>query len=148
MRNDRFSVSRFSGVIAAAILSSGYAPAAASEPVAARYIRAGEIIAAGDIETPQTVDALRRAAKLVGLEASRAIYKGQPLTGDALRKPTLVERNAIVAMEFVKGPLAIAAEGRALEQGGEGQRIRVMNLSSRRVVTAIVVGPNAVRTLQ
>lgn len=139
---------KFSGLIAATILASGYAPSFAEEPVAARNIRAGEMIAAADIETPDSETALRKAAGFVGKEAARAIYRGQKISSQDLRAPTLVARNAIVSMEFNKGPLSISTEGRALDQGGEGQRIRVMNLTSRRVVSAIIVNANTVRTKQ
>lgn len=139
---------KFAGLIAATILASGYAPAVIDEPVAARNIRAGEVISASDIETPESDLALRMAAGFVGKEAARAIYRGQKISLRDLRAPTLVERNAIVAMEFVKGPLSISTEGRALDQGAEGDRIRVMNLASRRVVSAVIINANTVRTKQ
>ncbi len=144
----RPSASKFSGVIAAMILANGAMPAAAEDVVAARNIRAGAIIAAADIVTPAGEAALRAATELIGLEAARSIYKGQPLNKDDLRAPTLIERNAIVTMEFVKGPMLIATEGRALDQGGSGDRIRVMNLLSKRIVSATVVSANTVRTKQ
>lgn len=139
---------KFSGLIAATILASGYAPAILEEPVAARNIRAGEVLGASDIEAPASETGLRQAAGFVGKEAARSIYRGQRITPRDLRSPTLVERNAIVTMEFLKGPLSISTEGRALDPGGAGERIRVMNLVSRRVVSAVVVGANSVRTKQ
>lgn len=141
-------MNKFSGLIAATILATGYAPALAEEPVAARNIRAGEVIASGDMEAPASADGLRVAAGFIGKEAARTIYRGQKITDQDLRAPTLVERNAIVTMEFSKGSLAITTEGRALEPGGLGSRIRVMNMASRRVVTAHVVAANVVRTIQ
>lgn len=142
------SYAKYSGLIAAMILAGGAAPAQAEEVIAARNIRAGSVIAAGDLVAPESDAALRLAAGFIGLEATRSIYKGQPLNRDELRRPTLVERNAIVTMEFAKGPMMIATEGRALDQGGEGDRVRVMNLASRRIVTAVVVNANTVRTRQ
>lgn len=139
---------KFSGLIAATILASGYAPAILEEPVAARNIRTGEVLSASDIEAPASEMGLRQAADFVGKEAARAIYRGQRISPQDLRTPTLVERNAVVTMEFTKGPLSISTEGRALDPGGAGERIRVMNLASRRVVSAVVVGANSVRTKQ
>ncbi|MGE0410100.1 MAG: flagellar basal body P-ring formation chaperone FlgA [Amphiplicatus sp.] len=139
---------RFSGLIAATILATGYAPAFAEEIVAARNIRAGAMLLAGDIETPKSETALRFAATLIGLEAARNIYRGQPIVESDLRSPTLIARNTVVTMEFVKGPMQISTEGRALDQGGMGDRIRVMNLASKRVVSGVIVGGNLVRTRQ
>lgn len=139
---------KFAGLLAASILATGYAPAFGGEPVAARNIRAGAVLAAADIEAPQGEQGLRRAATFLGKEAVRTIYKGQPISEVDLRAPTLVSRNAIVAMEFSKGPMTIATEGRALDEGGMGDRIRVMNLLSRRTVSAVVISQNTVRTKQ
>lgn len=139
---------KFSGLIAASILATGYTPAFAEDVVAARNIRAGEIVAAADIETPKGEEGLRRASRLIGLEAAHNIFRGQPLSEADLRLPTLVARNEIVKMEFTKGPMMIATEGRALDQGGMGDRIRVMNLLSKRIVSAVIVNTNTVRTKQ
>ncbi len=136
---------RFAGLIAGSILANGITPIAAEDVVAARNIRAGSIILATDIVTPKDQTALRRAANIVGLEAIRTFYKGQPFNENDLRTPTLVERNAIVQMEYIKGPMTISAEGRALDQGSMGDRIRVMNLFSKRVVTAVVTGIDNVK---
>lgn len=139
---------KFTGLIAATILATGYAPTLADEPVAARNIRAGELLAAADIETPASESGLRQAADFIGKEAARSIYRGQRITEQDLRAPTLVARNAVVTMEFSKGRLSIATEGRALDPGAAGARIRVMNIVSRRVVSAVVVDPNTVRIKQ
>jgi flagella basal body P-ring formation protein FlgA len=61
------------------------------------------------------------------------------------RRPAmLVERNAIVTMEYRKGALTILAEGRALGAGGLNDRVRVMNMSSRVTIDARVVGAGRV----
>lgn len=139
---------KYSGVIAVAILAAGYAPAQGEELLAARNIRAGDIIVADDIVTPKGREGIRQATILLGLEAARNIYRGQPIDEDDLRAPTVVARNEIVKMEFASGPLFITTEGRALDQGAMGERIRVMNLISKRVVSATIVSSNTVRTLQ
>lgn len=137
---------RFAGIVAAALLSSGFA--AEDEPTAARTIRVGTIVTVADISAPQTEAGLREAATLVGLEAARTIFKGEPVSRDYLRAPTLVARNGLVSMEFLSGGLVITTEGRALEDGGAGALVRVMNLSSKRIVPAVVVAANTVRTKQ
>ena len=137
---------RFSGLIAAAVLANG--AAFADEPVAARNIRIGTILSASDVVAPQSEDGLRDAASFIGLEAARPIYKGEALSRDSLRAPTAVARNAVVTMEFEKGALIISTEGRALEPGAVGDRVRVMNLGSRRIVSAYVTALNTVRTRQ
>jgi flagella basal body P-ring formation protein FlgA len=60
------------------------------------------------------------------------------------RAAHLVERNAIVTMEYRKGALTILAEGRALGAGGMDDRVRVMNMSSRTTIEARIIGAGRV----
>ena len=79
------------------------------------------------------------------METDRTYYQGQPIDEGNLRPRTLIKRNAVVQMEYAKGPMMISAEGRALDRGALGDRIRVMNLDSKRIVTVVVVGADAVK---
>lgn len=135
---------KFAGLIAGSILSAGIPPAAAEDLVAVKHIRVGSIISAADIATPKSMEAMRRASKMIGQESARTLYQGQPIAENDVRAPTLVRRNAIVQMEFQKGMMTISTEGRALDDGGMGSRIRVMNLTSKRVITTIVTSPSTV----
>ena len=136
---------KFSGIIAMAALGVGIDAACAEDIVAARNIRAGTIISASDIVTPQDRIALRRAVDIIGKEAGRAFYRGQPIDESKLRPPTLIKRNTVVQMEYSHGPMTISAEGRALDNGALGERIRVMNLGSKRIVTVVVTGADSVK---
>jgi len=136
-------MNKFSGLIAASILAN--TAAVAEELVVSRNIPAGSIITATDIVTPDDRFALRRAVDIIGMETTRSLYKGQKINENELRTPTLISRNAIVQMEYIKGPMTISAEGRALDKGGLGDRVRVMNLVSKRIVTVIVTGADSVK---
>jgi len=136
---------KFAGIIAMSILGTSIETAVAEDIVAARNIRAGSVISAADIITPDDRNALRLAVDIIGMEARRAFYKGQPINQGELRTPTLIKRNSIVQMQFARGAMTISAEGRALENGGLGDRIRVMNLGSKRIVTVVVTGADSVR---
>ena len=59
--------------------------------------------------------------------------------------PTLVKRDARVTMMADSPGLSLSAEGRALENGGAGEHIRVVNPSSRAVLDAVVIGEGRVR---
>lgn len=136
---------RFAGLIAGSILANGGSAMAAQDLLVAKRIPAGAPISATDIVAPSDHEALRRAASFIGLEAARALYPGQALTATDLKAPTLVKRNAIVQMEYSKGPMNILAKGRALDEGGLGERVRVMNLASKKTVIAIISGDNSVK---
>ncbi len=136
-------MNKFAGLIAASILAN--TTATAEELVASKIIRAGSILSASDIVTPDNHAALRRAVDIIGMETTRTLYKGQAIDMVTLRTPTLIKRNAIVQMEYIKGPMTISSEGRALDKGGLGDRVRVMNLTSKRIVTVIVTGADTVK---
>lgn len=113
--------------------------------VAARTLPPGTLIVAGDLRGG--AEASGELQPLIGLETRRIIYAGRPVHRGDLGPPTLVERNAIVTMTFREGGLAIRAEGRAVDAGGAGERIRVMNLASRQMVTARIIGQGTVEVL-
>jgi flagella basal body P-ring formation protein FlgA len=114
--------------------------------VAARPIRAGELIRAGDVllQANATPGALSDPAQALGMEAVNTIYRGRAVMPYDIGPPAMVERNQIVTMTYERGFLSISAEGRALDRAGAGQKLRVMNLDSRTTVTAIVTGPGLV----
>ena len=123
--------------------SGGYG----QEAVAARTLRSGTIVSASDLR-PAEGRAVADMAGLVGLETRRAIYAGRPVLPADLGPPTLVRRNAVVAMLYRDRGLALRAEGRALDSGGAGDDIRVVNLASRQVVRAVVIGDDEVEALR
>ncbi len=128
-----------SAVIMAVVCAT---PAFAEDYFATRHIMRGEIIAAEDATT---ADGLGQAPEdWIGLEARRNYYKGHKILPASLRSPLLVKRNAIVQMEYNAGGLRIRTEGRALEEGGKGEFVRVMNLGSRQTVTARIADANYV----
>ena len=122
------------------------APALADSIIAARTIRAKAVVAAADLAvSPDSVPgAIETRDDAVGLEARATIFAGRPLTAGDLTQPAVVERNGLVEMVYDQGGLTILAEGRALNRGAPGDRIRVMNLASRMTVTGTVAGPGRV----
>lgn len=108
-------------------------PAAAETIVAARTIRANAIILPTDVtvSTAEIPNGFARVEDVIGQEARQILYAGRPIFLDAIGPPALVSRNQIVRVSFAGTGLSITTEGRALERGAVGDRIRIMNLSSR-----------------
>lgn len=105
--------------------------------VSTRTIRAKEIISAADLDMKATnaSGAITNPQDLIGQEARVALYPGRPIRDSDVGPPAIVDRNDLVLLVFNRRPLSITAEGRALGRGAVGDRIRVMNLSSRTTVT-------------
>lgn len=129
-------------ILATCALAAGLCPTVspAETLVAARTIRALTVIMPGDVTLVEgeVPGALRHPDEAVGLEARAMLYAGRPIRPSDLGPPALVERNALVVLIYRSGALTITAEGRALGRGGAGDRIRVLNLSSRSAVTGTV----------
>ncbi|WP_377191521.1 flagellar basal body P-ring formation chaperone FlgA [Ruegeria meonggei] len=108
--------------------------------VPTRTIRAKEVITAADlgIKPQQVPGAVANPETLIGQEARVALYPGRPIRQGDIGPPALVDRNDLVVLVFDRRPLSITAEGRALGRGAVGDRIRVMNLSSRTTVSGFV----------
>lgn len=51
-----------------------------------------------------------------------------------------VRRNSVIRLRYEQGPLLIESDGRALGSGEIGDRILVMNASSRKTFSALVSG--------
>ncbi|GJL92832.1 flagellar basal body P-ring formation chaperone FlgA [Hyphococcus sp.] len=127
------------------LLTTSVMPIAAAEQKpanvkAAQNLRPGMLLSAADLIVEG--DNSTGLDLYVGQEVKRAIYVGKTLSLNDVGPPTAVERNAIVMLEFVRGPLMITTEGRALDSGAVGDRVRIMNLSSKIILTGTITGPN------
>ena len=87
---------------------------------------------------------LTRPEEAVGMEARVAIYVGWPVREGDIAPPAVVERNQLVTLQFRRFGLEIETEGRALGRAGVGEKVRVMNLDSRAIVTGSVVAAGVV----
>jgi flagella basal body P-ring formation protein FlgA len=111
-------------------------PVFADTVVPARTIRPNQIImetdvifSVGDLST-----GYRRISDVVGQEARIALYAGRPILLGDIGPPAIITRNQIVGLRYFAGGISITTDGRALERGAIGDRIRVMNLGSRATI--------------
>jgi flagella basal body P-ring formation protein FlgA len=130
---------------------AGRVVATGQVPVLRARLNLGETIGAGDIAwhalPVERIDRtmITRAEDLVGRQLRRPIMPMTPLRGGDVQRPELVAKGALVGMTLLAPGLTLTATGQALESGGAGDVIQVANSGSRRVVQAMVVGPNQVR---
>lgn len=115
-----------------------------------RTLRPGTLITAADLtikggEHPGMFD---RMSDVAGQEARVALYAGRPIPFEAIGPPALINRNEIVSLHFQAAGLTISTEGRALERGGIGDRVRIMNLSSRATLFGFVQADGSIKVKQ
>jgi len=112
-----------------------------------RTLRPGTLITTEDlvvkgIDQPGMFD---RIEDVAGQEARVALYAGRPIPFEAIGPPALINRNEIVTLLFQTAGVTINTEGRALERGGVGDRVRIMNLSSRATLFGFVQPDGSVK---
>lgn len=114
--------------------------AGAEALVATRNIRPKDVITAEDVSVKDITIAgtLTAPEQVIGQEARVVLYAGRPIRQGDIGAPALVERNQVVPLIYAGAALMISTEGRALDRAGAGETIRVMNLSSRSTVSAII----------
>lgn len=123
---------------------SGSVAALVEIPVLNRRMQSGEIITAADIawveidSREMRADSISQADQLIGMTPRRALLTDQPISARAVQSPVLVEKGALVTMRLAKGNLQVTAQGRALSKGGKGDLIRIQNLTSNRIIEAVV----------
>lgn len=84
------------------------------------------------------------AGQLAGMQSRRPLRAGTPLTPDMLRPVNLIERGQAVKVRLNKPGIRIVLEGTALSDGHAGERIRVRNLSSGKMLYAEVISNSVV----
>ena len=120
-------------------------------PVATARLPAGTVLRVEDVHMARVRAALadrevaRQPADAIGLQLRHQVAAGQPLVLSDLAHPEVVRRGADVMMLLDSPGIVLTAQGKAMDAGAVGERIRVMNPVSRAVIEADVIGADRVR---
>ncbi|MGS2724150.1 flagellar basal body P-ring formation chaperone FlgA [Porticoccus sp. GXU_MW_L64] len=82
--------------------------------------------------------------ELVGKELTRTVSAGKTLTRNMLKSPTLIKRGQQVTLIAQQRNFEVRMNGKALANGAVGDRIRVQNLSSKKIVEGTIDKTGAV----
>jgi len=119
-------------------------------PVLSRRVVPGDVIGPADVDwqdvrTDQTgSDIAATDAQLIGMTPKRGVPVNQPVRLRDLQSPRMIDKGALVTITLATANLTLSAQGKALQDGGKGEVIRVVNTQSNRIVEATVAGPNIV----
>ena len=135
-------------------LCAGAAQATANEVVLipSRVIYPGETIALAALKEVTLAPGRHKPAavattapELTGKVAKRTLLPGRYIPENALREAWLVEQGASVQVYFVAGPLTISASAVTLEAGAAGDRVKVRNVDSGKVLSGTVMADGTIR---
>lgn len=119
----------------------------------ARSVQRGQVIAADDLTVREgDLAQLRgqyfgRPEEVVGHRAKRNLAATVVVTPAMIDARRLVKRGAEVTILADVGAIEVRMSGKALAHGGRGDRIRVKNNRSGRIITATVVDRALVRVM-
>jgi flagella basal body P-ring formation protein FlgA len=122
-------------------------PAFADTVVSARTIRPNQIITEMDVTfaAGELATGFARLSDVIGQEARVALYAGRPILVGDIGPPAVITRNQIVGLRYYANGINISTEGRALERGAIGDRIRVMNLGSRATIFGQILNDGTIQ---
>ena len=112
----------------------------------------GAIITEDDIKYTDRSDIrgglfIEDASDLIGMETRRPIAASAPIRQSDVKLPLAVKRGAIVSVLVEKGGLRLSLQAVAAANGAVGDVVAFENPASRRVLKAVVTGPNRARVL-
>lgn len=124
----------------------------ASIPVTNRAMKRGELVNRLDLDfqsiTLSTSDrnVVTNIDEIVGRQVIRGLRRHRPIQVQNLSAPQWVNIGDQVIIEARSAGFFANMQGEALESGGEGQAIRVKNMSSGKVITAYPIAKGRVAT--
>ena len=110
-----------------------------------RDVDRNEVLKASDVAVERRpkaavgADAVTRD-RAVGMQMRRPQRAGTALRAADVAKPDLVQRDQSVTLTYQATGLYLTIRGKALENGTEGDVVNVLNLTSNRTVSGVVIG--------
>lgn len=114
-------------------------------PVLTRRIRRDEVIALSDIKWEKIENSRLRAdtalqvEQIVGQAPLRTISPNRSVRMAELARPAVVKKSDQVTLQFRNAAMELKTLGEAMEDGGEGDIIRIRNKDSKQPVQARVI---------
>ena len=121
--------------------------------VAARQISAREILTDDNLRF-QRMDVGKLGTgyytdknRVLGLMVRRQLTPGIVLIDSMVNKPAIVKRGSVVTLVARIGSMEVTATGQAMQDGIEGQLIRVQNANSNKIVLGKVLDESTIQVL-
>lgn len=82
--------------------------------------------------------------QLLGKALNRASRDGMLLRASDVSTPLTIAKNDLVTIMFQQGPMTLTVKGQAITSAAQGESLQVLNLASRRIISATAISPGAV----
>lgn len=111
---------------------------------------AGTILSPANIEMRQVAlrfaesTGVTRMEDVIGKALTRSSRDGMMLKPADIAVPTTIAKNDLVTIYFRKGPMTLTVRGQAVTSAATGGPVQVLNLMSKRVISATALAAGAV----
>ena len=110
-----------------------------------RSLEAGEIVQPEDLSWTKVAaapaGAPRDADALIGKAAKRPLRSGAAASTRDVTNPLVVKRDDMVEVAFSDGGVSLRLQAKAMGAAAVGDTVGLMNLSSKKIIQAVVAGP-------
>lgn len=119
-------------------------------PVLKQAVQRGQTVTADNIamvSLPTSkifASTVTRAAELEGQQAVRPLEAGKAVNKLHVRVAPLISRNQMVTLVYRKGGIELSGSAQALEDGQQGDSIRIVNPATRSTLTGTVTAAGTV----
>lgn len=119
-------------------------------PVINRRVSKGQLIRAEDIEWIKIPservqrEIVMYPDDLIGKTPRRGLRAGTPIRSSDVQRPIIVKKGSLVTMVLQTPLMTLTSQGQAIDNGSDGDVIRLTNTQSNTVVQAVVSGPGLV----
>lgn len=120
-------------------------------PVVSRAIKNGDIIVEDDIawqlipSRDVRHNTIKSADSLIGKTARRVVEKDSAIRSSDINAPVVVSRQSLVTLVYANGAMQLKTQGYAMNDGAEGELIRVRNARSNTIVHGVVTPHGYIR---
>lgn len=121
--------------------------------VASRNLQRGELVGNGDIDV-SILDASQyrqgytsNPEDIIGKEIRYPVSKGDAFRESMLDAPLAIKRGDEVSVEALAGSIRVVTSGTAVSDGRIGQKIRIKNNQSAKILSATVIGAGRVQSI-
>lgn len=120
-------------------------------PVASRDLNRGEVLDSQDIswismnDSEVAANTIVEESELMGRATKHPIRAGSTMRTYDIARPVAVERSQLVTILWSTPAMNLTAQGKAMETGGVGDVIRVINTKSKTALLAEILDDHTVR---
>jgi flagella basal body P-ring formation protein FlgA len=111
----------------------------------ARSISTGEVVQPQDLVWGKAAlapaDAPHDPDAVVGLAARHALREGAAISARDVSAPQVIKANDTVTLTFDSEGVSLSLQAKAMTAGAVGETINVQNVTSKKIVQAVVTGP-------